>query len=137
MVGSGLQCSVRRFVNLFVSYPAEAQSALQNDFEDKLDAETVLNKGLKSECDRLRSAMGVGLDELRVKLESGLQLALGRVDHMETLLWQASVVQKYAQRRKQYSTHQTRRCRSAHREGNNTPRTLSTVKTAGASVAPL
>jgi hypothetical protein len=32
--------------------------------------------------------MGDGINEIRVKMESGLQMALSRVDQMETLLWQ-------------------------------------------------
>lgn len=55
---------------------------------DKIDAEHVLNDGLKKECDYLRGMMGTNIDELRVKMESGLQLALNRVDQMEQLLWQ-------------------------------------------------
>lgn len=31
--------------------------------------------------------MGDGFEELKVKMETGMQLALTRVDHMESLLW--------------------------------------------------
>merc|ERR1711916_65196 len=57
-------------------------------FEDKLEAERLLCEGQKKEADYLRSVMGDGINEIRVKMESGLQMALSRVDQMETLLWQ-------------------------------------------------
>lgn len=56
-------------------------------YQDKIDAEAALNAGLAGECAQLRGAMGSGLDELRMKLETGLQLALGRVDQLESALW--------------------------------------------------
>lgn len=56
-------------------------------YEDKLDAERVLAQGARAEAQYLRGVMGSNMEEIRQKMESGLQLALARVDQMENLLW--------------------------------------------------
>jgi hypothetical protein len=57
-------------------------------YEDQLDAEKVLAQGALQESQFLRGVMGTGIEEIRAKMETGMQLALNRVDEMETLLWQ-------------------------------------------------
>lgn len=57
-------------------------------YEDQLDAEKVLAQGALQESQFLRGVMGTGIEEIRSKMETGMQLALNRVDEMETLLWQ-------------------------------------------------
>jgi hypothetical protein len=72
-----------RFQNIEIGHAIEE---MKREFEDRLDAERILNAGLKKECALLRGMTGTGFEELRVKMESGLHLALQRVDHMESLL---------------------------------------------------
>jgi N12 class adenine-specific DNA methylase len=56
-------------------------------YEDRLDGETMRNEALQMQLDTVRETMGSGIDSLRVQMESGLSVALARVDQMETLLW--------------------------------------------------
>ncbi len=56
-------------------------------FADKLDAEELKNEALQRQLESVRDTMGTGIEELKMQMESGLRMALARVDQMESLLW--------------------------------------------------
>jgi hypothetical protein len=61
---------------------------MRRNHADELDAEKVLQDGLRSEANTWKEALASSVEDLRAKLQCGLNSALDRVNYLETLLLQ-------------------------------------------------